>query len=240
MGARRLPRFYKDVTVAKAGGGYAVLLDAKPLRTPAKAELILPNAQLAEAVAGEWRAQTARVDPAIMPLTRLANTAIDRMPEGRDAAIAEIAAFAATDALCYRADAPRDLAALQAATWDPLLDWAEARYGARLAATRGLAFVAQPPEALAALARAVAAHDDFALAALHAAVTLLGSLVLALALSDGRLDAGAAYAAAHIDEAYQTSRWGRDEAAYARASGRKSELAAAALVLESLRNSGRS
>jgi chaperone required for assembly of F1-ATPase len=237
---QRIPRFYKDVAVAPAEGGFAVLLDGKPLLTPAKTDLILPNAQLAEAVANEWRAQAAKVDPAIMPLTRLANTAIDRVAEARDAVIAEIVGFGKADLTCYRADTPDDLAALQAATWDPLLDWAEARYGARLGAVRGLRFVEQPPEALAALEGAVAAHNPFGLAALQTGVTLCGSLVIALALAEGRLDAHAAYAAAHVDEAYQAGRWGHDAAANARARGRESELAAAALVLESLRNSAKS
>jgi chaperone required for assembly of F1-ATPase len=236
----RVARFYKEVSVAPAGGGYAVLLDGKPVHTPEKAQLILPNAALAEAVAAEWHAQAARVDPAIMPLTRIANTAIDRIAAARDAVITEIAAFAKADLTCYRADAPAELAALQAKTWDPILDWVEQKYGARLGATRGLRFVSQPADAVAALEGAVAAHDPFGLAALHTAVTLVGSLAIALALAEGRLDARAAYAAAHVDEQFQAERWGADSEAQTRHHARERELEAAAIVLESLRNSAQS
>jgi chaperone required for assembly of F1-ATPase len=232
---QRIARFYKEVTVAPADGGHAVLLDGKKIHTPAGENLVLPNARLAEAVAAEWRAQTAKVDPAIMPLTRMANTAIDGVTLNRDAVIAEIAGFGKADLICYRTDTPADLAALQAATWDPLLDWAETRYGARLGATRGLRFVAQTPEAVAALEAALASYDAFGLAALHTAVTLCGSLVIALALAEGRLDAHAAYAAGHVDEAYQAGRWGRDTEAQARSHGRENELSAAAQTIESYR-----
>jgi chaperone required for assembly of F1-ATPase len=236
----RVARFYKEVTVTSVEGGHAVLLDGKAVHTPAKAQLVLPNAALAEAVANEWRAQAAKVDPAIMPLTRIANTAIDRIAASREAVVEEIAAYAKADLTCYRTDAPADLAALQAKTWDPILDWAEQRYGARLGATRGLRFVAQTPEAIAAFERAVAGYDEFGLAALHTAVTLVGSLVIALALAEGQLDAHAAYAAAHVDEAYQSGRWGEDSEAQARHHGRERELEAATIVLESLRNSTKS
>lgn len=234
----RIARFYKDVGVAQTPGGFVVLLDGKPVHTPAKAEMLLPNETLANALAGEWRAQTVRVDPGVMPLTRLANTAIDRIGGAREAVIAEIAAFGRTDVICYRADVPADLAAHQARTWDPLLEWAERRYGARLNCTRGVRFVEQPAEAIAALERAVAAYGNFGLAALHTAVTLTHSLVTALALAEGRLNARAAYAAAHADETYQADRWGHDNEAAARAHARERELGAAALVLESLRKSG--
>jgi chaperone required for assembly of F1-ATPase len=236
----RIARFYKEVAVERAGQGHAVLLDGKRVRTPARAELVLPNARLAEAIAGEWRAQTAKVDPAIMPLTRIANTAIDRIADTREPVIAEIAAYGKADLVCYRADTPDDLAAFQAKTWDPLLDWVEATHGARMSATRGLRFVPQSPEAVAALERAVAAHDEFGLAALHTAVTLLGSLVIALAISRGRLDAQGAYAAAHVDETYQAGRWGEDAEANARHAARETELEAAAIVLDSLRQSAKS
>jgi chaperone required for assembly of F1-ATPase len=236
----RFARFFKEVTVAPADGGYAVLLDGKNVHTPAKGRLVLPNAALAEAIANEWRAQVAKVDPAIMPLTRIANTAIDGISGARDAVVAEIAAYAKADLTCYRADAPADLAALQAKTWDPILDWAEQKYGARLGATRGLRFVSQSPEAVDALERAVGQYDAFGLAALHTAVTLVGSLAIALALAEGHLDAHAAYAAAHVDEQFQTERWGADSEAQARHHARERELEAAAIVLESLRNSAKS
>lgn len=236
----RIPRFYKEVSIAPAEDGYAVLLDGKPVHTPAHAQLTLPNAALAEAVAVEWRNQEARVDPAIMPLTRIANTAIDRVADAREAVIADIAGYGKADLVCYRTDAPADLAALQARTWDPLLEWVEERHGVRLDATRGLRFVAQPADGVVALERAVAAHDSFGLSALHTAVILVGSLVIALALADGQLNAHSAYAAAHVDDAYNASRWGADAEAEARHHARERELEAAAIVLESLRNSRKS
>lgn len=236
----RVPRFYKDVSVAPGDGGYRVLLDGKPVRTPARNELTLPNAVLAEAIATEWRNQEARVDPAIMPLTRIANTAIDGVADTREAVIGDIAGYGKADLVCYRTDAPAELAERQAKTWDPLLEWVEQRYGARLGATRGLRFVAQSEEGIAALENAVAAYDAFGLAALHTAVTLLGSLVIALALAEGRLTAHSAYAAAHVDEAFNTERWGADAEAEARHHARERELEAAAIVLESLRNSRKS
>lgn len=236
MTASRIARFYKEVAVAAEGGGYAVLLDGKPIRTPQKTQLLLPNEQFANAVASEWRAQSAKVDPAIMPVTRLANTALDGVAANREAVIAEIVGYGKTDAICYRADVPEELATLQARTWDPLLNWAESRFDAALICTRGLRFVKQPDEAVMALQNAVAKYDAFGLAALATAASICHSLVVALALAEGRLDPHQAYQAAHIEAEYQAGRWGHDEEATARASARESELNAASLVLESLRN----
>jgi chaperone required for assembly of F1-ATPase len=217
-------RFYKEVTIAEADGGYAVLLDGKAIRTPARVHLFLPGRKLAEALAEEWRAQGDTIKPETMPLTRLANTAIDRVAPDPAAAVAQILAFGRTDALCYRAAEPAELATRQKQHWDPLLAWAEDRYGARLKVTAGIGYVDQPPDALRALESAVCAYDPFAIAALHAAATVLGSLVVALALADGRLDPEAAFAVAHVDETYQAERWGWDPEAERRRRERLSEL----------------
>jgi chaperone required for assembly of F1-ATPase len=209
-------RFYRQVSVepVPAGGaGYRILLDGKPVRTPAGAPLALPGRSLAEAIAAEWRAQEGTIRPDTMLLTKLANTAIDQLRPNRQTAIAQILAFAKTDLVCYRAETPDALVQRQNAQWDPLLDWARTRYGATLTFGAGIAYVEQSPQALAELGRAIARHDDFALAGLHTAATLLGSAIVALALSDGRLDAEQAFAAAELDELYQAERWGWDSEA---------------------------
>ena len=210
-----MKRIYKNVDVAETDGGFAIALGGKPLKTPGGAALVLPTRALADAVAEEWRGQGEDIVPG--PLTRLANTAVERTPRMRGDTAAQIMAFGGSDLLCYRAEAPRDLAARQAEAWDPLLDWATARHGAALTVTAGIGFVDQPAESLSALERAVLAHDDFALTALHAAAALTGSLVLALALADGRLTAKEAFAASRIDESYQAQKWGEDAEASARA-----------------------
>jgi chaperone required for assembly of F1-ATPase len=192
------------------------------MRTPAGAPFVLPNEKMAEAVAEEWRSQGDTIRPETMLLTKLANTAIDRVRPNREVAIAQILGFARSDLLCYRAEAPGALVSRQAATWDPLLDWARERYGGKLKTASGIGFIEQPREALAALERALAGYDDFALAGLTAAATLLSSAVLALALAEGRLGADDAFAAAQLDEIYQAERWGQDPEAV-KQSGRKAE-----------------
>lgn len=216
-----MKRFYKEVQVSD---DRRILLDGRPVKTPKRAELKLPTPALAEAVAAEWRGQGNEIAPAGMPLTKFANTAIDRVAGQEAAVIGQILAYA-NDHLCYRAAAPADLAARQAAEWDPLLSWAEARFGARLATQAGITHFPQPPEAVAALRRAVEAQPPFALAALHNAATLTGSLVLALALAEGRLSAAEAFAFSQLDERYQAERWGEDPEAAKRAAALAAELA---------------
>jgi chaperone required for assembly of F1-ATPase len=217
-------RFYRDVDIEKAGEAYRILLDGKPIRTPAGAAFLLPNEVLGEAVAEEWRAQGEKLKPETMPLTKLANTAIDRVAPNRDAWTEQILAFAKSDLLCYRATTPAGLVARQTALWDALLEWARERYGADLRTATGIGFVEQPGQAIAALARALSGQDDFALAAIHAAAALARSAIIALGLSEGRLDADEAFATAELDEIYQAEKWGQDEQALIQARSKAMEL----------------
>ena len=205
-----MKRFYKEAKVVSADGAFAVELDGKPLRTPEKRALIVPTRELAEAIAGEWQGQGLTVKPLSLPLTRLVSTAIDRVPPRRADVIAEIAKYATTDLLCYHADEPRELAERQQKIWQPLLDWAEARLGASFVVTQGVSPVAQAPATLAAIERAVAAHDAMRLVTLHLATTACGSVVLGLALLAERISAAEAFAAAQLDETFQIERWGED------------------------------
>jgi chaperone required for assembly of F1-ATPase len=213
---------------AGGNGGWGIALDGKPVRTPAKLELAVPSAALAAAIAAEWDAQRDEIRPATMPLTRLAATAIDRTAAQRDLVVAETANYAATDLVCYRAEHPPALAARQHAVWQPLLDWAALRYDAALAVTTGIVPAAQSPAALQAFAGVVAAHDDFRLTALHTLTAASGSLVIALALCDGRLDAEAAFAASQLDETFQIEAWGADSESAARRRALAADIAAAA------------
>ena len=220
-------RFYTQVSIGiPKRGSYSILLDGKPVKTPARAALALPTRALADAVAEEWRGQDDKVDPASMPLTKLANTAIDRVAGQEDHVIGQILAYA-NDLLCYRAEAPADLVARQNAGWDPLLDWAAERTGAQLLTRVGIVHIAQPEEAVEAFRNALAQHDAFALTAVHSAATICGSLVLALALAEGRLDAEEAFALSHLDERYQAEKWGTDGEAEKRARALAAELDAA-------------
>jgi len=230
-------RFYRDVAVAcpSEGGGYLVLLDGKQVRTPAGAILVLPNLALADAVAEEWRAQGEKIRPATMTLTKLANTAIDRIAADKREAEAQILAFANSDLICYRADAPAELVARQSATWDPLIDWVSGTYDAKFKTGEGIAFVEQPQDAVLAIGHALASRQAFELAGMLAAAMLTGSAVLALALADGRLEAEAAFAASQIDAIFQLECWGRDSEADAALAGKQSELVATARFLDLLR-----
>ena len=210
MNAAKPKRFYKTVEAVEADGGHGIALDGKPVRTPAGRPLAVPGAALATAVAQEWTAQGETIDRETMPLSRLVCTALDLVPERRAEIVAEVAAYAETDLVCYRTDAPPALARRQTAAWEPLVAWAAARYGAQLAVTRSITPIAQAPEALEALREAVATEDDFALTGLSMATRAFGSLVIALAMRDGRLDAEAAADASLVDERYQLERWGDD------------------------------
>jgi len=223
-----MKRFYKTVTVE----GRSVLLDGKRLKTPRGEDPALPSAGLAQAVAEEWRAQGEDIVPAAMPLTKLANTAIDGIVPRREEVIAEITSFARHDHLCYRTNKPAELAARQDAAWDPLLDWAAERFGAPLHTARGVTSIAQPAPSLAALRRAVEAYDPFVLAALHVATSITGSLVLGLAVAERRLGAAEAFALSQVDERFQAEKWGEDAEALARARHLAAELDAAARFMD--------
>jgi chaperone required for assembly of F1-ATPase len=224
-------RFYKDVSLARSEHGFAVLLDGKSVKTPRRAILALPTETLAEAIVQEWRAQDAKIDPATMPLTKLADTAIDGVTPRRAEVVAEILAYGASDHLCYRAEAPRELAARQRAAWDPLLGWAAEHYGAGLAIVTGIVHTAQSPASLGALAAGLESRDAFGLTGLHTAAAICASLVLALALADGRLDAAEAFELSQLDENFQAEAWGRDAEAEARAQRLLGELKAAGRFL---------
>jgi chaperone required for assembly of F1-ATPase len=224
-------RFWKDVTIGEDAGGHTVLLDGKPIRTPAKALLALPSRPLAEDVAAEWARQEDVVRPATMPMTRLANTAMDRVTPERAAVAAIIAAYAETDLLCYRAEGPEELRLRQDAAWDPVLDWAEGRFGARLHPTSGVLPVAQPAASLARLAEAAEIQSPWRLTGLHELVSLTGSLVLGLAVAEGAWTPEAAWNLSRVDEEWQYAQWGRDEEADAAAERRRVEFIDAARFL---------
>lgn len=237
MSRRTIAKFYRSASVAARNGGYAVLLDGKPLKTPGGNVLILPTEALAEAIAQEWREQDARVEPAKMPLTGLAQAAIDLLPARRREVVDHVLGFGRSDLLCYRAQDPLELVCRQAAVWDPLLDWLREEHGIALKTGSGLRYVDQPAEALERMAALVGTLGEFDLIALDRAASLTGSLVLALAMLSGRLDAAAAFAAAHIDEAFQTEKWGRDAEAEARRDRMRCELEAAERFLKLARAS---
>lgn len=233
--ARVLPkRFYQAAGVEERVGQYHVLLDGRAIRTPKKNTLVLPTRALGEAIAAEWGAQAERIDPATMPLTRYANTTLDGIV-GREAEIrADIAKYAGTDLLCYRADAPQELADAQAALWDPLLTWARSDLNMPLVATQGMMPVAQRGDTLVRAQAALADLDAFQLAAMHTMTTLMGSVVLALAVLKGRLSVQEAWEAAHVDEDWQIRKWGEDAEASARRQRRWEEMQAAQRMLELL------
>jgi chaperone required for assembly of F1-ATPase len=215
-----MKRFWDTAAVApQEDGGFTVLLDGRPMRLPGGGPLHLPSRPLAEAVADEWQqaggAKGGEMDMEMVPLTRVVGTAVDRVAPDPGPSIDAIAAYGETDLLCYRGDDPR-LAAIQAAEWQPLLDWAAESLGAPLTPTTGILHVQQPPDSLAALKRAVAALPPLELTALGLAVPLLGSLVLGLALAHGRLDAAEATRLAAVEESWQQDFWGEDAEALAR------------------------
>lgn len=222
-----MKRFWTDVAVRNCG----VLLDGKPVRTPARAPLLLPNERLAEAIAAEWRAVGDTVNPKTMPLTGLANAAIDRPPPPDSLAV-----YGESDVLCYRAEHPPELATRQAAVWDPLLDWARARYDIAFAVTAGIVHVAQPPQTVARLAGAVAAFDPWARTALSPLVTIGGSLVAALMLAEGALDPDAAFDTCHLDELWQAELWGEDWMATDARTARRADFLSAASFLSLVRS----
>jgi chaperone required for assembly of F1-ATPase len=229
---RSLPRrFYTAVAVEPREAGFAILLDGKAARTPGKALLLAGARPLAEAMAAEWARQEGVIDPRTMPITRLINSSIDHVGARLSEVRADIAKYAGSDLICYRAEGPEALVQRQRAAWDPVLVWAERRLGHRLVVTEGVMPVEQCPEAVLAVGRALETYGVTETAALHVSTTTLGSAVMALALAERALTAEEAWSAAHIDEDWQIEQWGHDAEATARRAYRKSEFDAAAFVL---------
>ncbi len=213
MSAWSARRFWTTASAVPVEGGYAVHLDARAVRTPLKAPLVVPTLALAEAIAAEWQAQDTKVNPDTMPFTRTANSAIDKVAPQMDEVAGMLAAYGGSDLLCYRAEGPPDLVARQAEAWDPILIWALEVLGADLVVTQGVMHVEQPAESLSRLHERVAAMTAFELAAFHDLVAISGSLVLALAVTEGRVTADEAWTLSRVDEDWQISLWGEDEEA---------------------------
>ncbi|WP_428630967.1 ATP12 family chaperone protein [Sphingopyxis sp.] len=229
-----MKRFWKAASVVEADGGWGIALDGRPLRTPYRAVLALPNAALGEAVAAEWEAQAADVDPVSMPLTGLANAATDLATPDPASFIEPVAAYAATDLFCYRDDRDALLQAEQVAAWNPLLAWAEERFAVEFAITQGILPIDQPPETVAALRAAVMALDPWRMTALTPLVTIGGSLVAGLACIEEVFDAAALWQAVSLDELYQERRWGADALAQAQRAAHKRDWDNAMRFLELL------
>jgi chaperone required for assembly of F1-ATPase len=221
---------------ATRAGGFEVRLDDRPLRTPAKQDLVLPSKTLAEAIAAEWRAVQTEIDPSRMPLTRAANSALDRVAPDPRPVVDAIAGYGETDLLCYRAAEPDGLRLRQSALWDPWLEWSARALGAPMIAVTGVIHHAQPAPSVAALRRAVAGHDAFGLTGLHELVALSGSLVLGLAVAHGALEPARAWELSRLDEIWQAEQWGVDAEAEADAARRLEAFLQAALLLRLLRD----
>ena len=228
-----MKRFYKETAIRPGDGGWHVLLDGKPMRTPSKSVLVAPTEVLARAIADEWHAvpEKGEINTAHLPLTRLAATGLDRVAPRHIEIIADTAKYGGSDLLCYRAAAPDSLVKTQTETWQPLLDWAAERYGARLNVVEGISFIEQPEDAKARLRDAVAEHADLALAALYNLTHTSGSLVIALAISEGHLTAEEAANATLVDELYQVGRWGDDPLAEKHREGVRKDIASGARFL---------
>ncbi len=227
-------RFYKDVDVRAEATGFAVLLDGRAIKTPAGATMLAPTRALADAIAAEWRGQGETLAPQAMVLTKALNTALDRIAANRAAIVDELAKYAGTDLLCYRAESPAGLVQRQREAWDRWLGWADERFGARLAVTTGVGHIAQDAEALARLSASIDAHDTHRLVVLHTGVTITGSAVLGLAFVAGALSADDALAAAEVDAAYQAELWGLDAEAEKARAHRLADLRASEAYLKLL------
>lgn len=225
-----MKRFYKAARAAETDAGWTVHLDGKPIRTPAKAAFIAPKA-VAHAAADEWEAQTGTVKPGTMPITRAVNSAIDRTGPEYKAVVEMVAAYGGSDLICYRAEGPEELVQRQLAAWTPLIAWAEDRFGARLVTATGVMHVLQPADGQARLAEAVGTYQPLALTALYDLVALSGSLIIGLAVAEGRLDVTEGWSLSRIDETWQAEQWGVDDEAAALATRKEGEFRAAARLL---------
>jgi chaperone required for assembly of F1-ATPase len=228
-------RLYNKAEPVPREDAYGIALDGRPVKTPGKRDLAVPTRALAAAIAEEWNTQQGEVRPATMPLMRLATTTLDRVATQRGAVVQQTANYAGTDLLCYRAVRPPALAARQQAVWQPLVDWAVLRYDAPLSVTNGVIPKSQATTSLRAFAAAVAELDDFALTALQLATTACGSLVLGLALLEGRVDAQEAFATSQLDESFQIEAWGEDPEQIERRRALAADIEAAARFISLLR-----
>lgn len=228
-------RFFTTVETKPVPQGFSITLDGKPMRTPARRLLAAPRQAIAEVLRAEWDAQTQTIDPARMPLTRLANSIIDGVADRREEVAEEIVKYVGSDLLFYRADSPEGLVAKQGAAWDPVVRWAADELGARFVLAEGIVHTRQPDHAVDAARSAVPA-DAWIVGALHSITTLTGSALLALALMRGFGDAASTWRAAHVDEDWNVEHWGFDDLAMARRAAREAEFNAAALVLDAMRH----
>lgn len=229
-----MKRLYKDARVAPHAAGTAILLDGRPARTPRRNDLVVPSPALAQAIAAEWAGQSDTVRPHTMPMTRLAATTLDVVAAERARIAEDVAGYAGTDLVCYRAHEPADLVQRQVLQWQPLVDWVMARFDAPLKVTVGVVPVAQPEATLRALRRAVEVRDDWRLAALASATAATGSLVIALAMAEGRLTPDDAWHASQLDEGYQIEQWGEDPEAALRRGLLRADILAARRFLDLL------
>lgn len=228
-------RFYKSADFAPVDGGYAVNLDGKAVKTPARKPLVVPSEAAARLVADEFARQADVIEPATMPVTRLVNTALDGVAADIHAVAEDILRFCASDLLCYRADTPQSLVERQNATWDPIMDWVRYALGAQFVLAEGVMHVEQPREAVAAVGIHLRQYPDaFRIACLHTMTTLTGSALLALAVAAGEIDVEAAWAAAHVDEDWNIQQWGEDHEAAIRRRARFREMKAAADFLHAI------
>lgn len=226
-----MKRFWSKAETAAGEGGWGVRLDGKPVMTPARAPLVVPSRALAQAIAEEWNSVEGRIDPRTMPLTGLANAAIDRVSPDQPAFAASLATYAGADLACYRAEGPSALVERQSESWDALLGWARRRYDVDFATTSGLLHVPQPQSTVDRLAHAVAALDHFRLAALSPLITIGGSLVAALAVLERAITTEQAWNAVSIDERWQLEQWGADADAETALENRRRDFLAAACFL---------
>ncbi|MBT3359685.1 MAG: ATPase [Rhodospirillales bacterium] len=225
-------RFYKSAETGESQDGFTVLLDGRPVKTPVGAVLSVSTQVLAAAIASEWEAQEEEIEPDTMPAQQLAVSAIDGVRKNRDAIIGKILAYAGTDLLCYRAAEPDDLVDRQHAAWQPLLDWVRGETGAQFTVTRGVMPVSQSPGVAATLRKTVEVFDDFEIAVLSSVTAAAGSIVVALALMNGRIGGEEAFAASQLDESYQIEKWGADDEAFARRDKLHSDILAAERFLQ--------
>lgn len=228
-------RFYKEVSITDTDAGHAVSLDGRLIKTPGRAELLLPTSEAAQLVATEWSAVEDEINPMKMPVTRIANTAVDGVANEIQAVLEDIVRYSSSDLLCYRADAPEGLVNAQRENWDPILDWFEEEVGARFELAEGIMHISQPKEAIAAFGNRLRIHEDaFKLACIHSFTSLSGSALIALSLAENKLDVETAWKAAHVDEDWNISQWGEDYEAEERRKQRWKDFDAAARLFASI------